>query len=130
MLSLTEARDEMLRLSRHIDEGVDALKRHSVGVAHAEAEYRKAKAEAWARCPIDDPGVKAGEREWTAARREAWVNAETADRRRTRDHAETMRDSAREALRSRRTQLSAWQTLMNAHQAEAQFARTGPEWTP
>lgn len=126
MLSLTEARDEMIRLSQLIDGGVATLRQQSIDVALAEANYRKAKAEAWARCPNDDAGVKAGEREWTAARREAWVNAETADLRLERDHAESMRDAARESLRSRRTQLSAWQTLVNAHQAEAEFARTGP----
>lgn len=123
---LSDARDEMLRLSKLIDGGVNEIRTQSAGVANAEYHYRLARAEAWARCPIDDPGVKAGEREWTAARREAWVAAESAELRRERDLAETMRDSAREALRSRRTQLSAWQTLVNAHEAEASFARTGP----
>lgn len=128
MLSLTEARDEMRRLSRLIDQGVDRLRKESSAVAETEMAYRRAKAEAWARCPNDDPSVKAGEREWTAARRESWVNADTAELRRDRDLAEALRDAAREALRSRRTQLSAWQTLVNAHEAEARFARTGPEW--
>lgn len=126
MLSLTEARDEMLRLCRLIDGGIKELRTQSVALAEAEAVYRKAKAEAWVRCPIDDPGIKAGEREWTAARREAWVNAETADLRKARDLAETGRDTARQALQSRRTQLSAWQTLVNAHEEEAGLARTGP----
>jgi hypothetical protein len=125
-MTLIEARGEMLRLSKLIDGGVHELRLRSVEVAVAEAAYRREKAEMWARCPVDDPGVKAGERLWTAARREAWVDAESATKRQTRDLAETMRDSAREALRSRRTQLSAWQTLINAHEAEANFARTGP----
>ena len=38
----------------------------------------------------------------------------------------TDRDAAREAVRARQAQLSAWQTLVRAHQAEAEFARTGP----
>jgi hypothetical protein len=125
-LSLAEARTEMLRLSKLLDGGVKELRTRSVDIADAEATYRRARAEAWARCPVDDPGVRAGEREWTAARREAWVDAECAELRRERDLAETMRDSAREALRSRRTQLSAWQSLLRAHEAEAQLARTGP----
>lgn len=128
VLSLTEARDEMRRLSRLIDRGIQELRGQSLALAEAECVYRKAKSEAWVRCPNDDSGVKAGEREWTAARREAWVNAETADLRRDRDRAESMRDVAREAVRARRQQLSSWQTLVNAHEEEAGLARTGPEF--
>ena len=127
VLSLTEARDEMRRLSRLIDRGIDEMRRQSLELAGAEAIYRRAKAEAWVRCPNDDPSVRAGEREWTAARREAWVNAETAELRRTRDTAEALRDAAREAVRARRQQLSAWQTLVNAHDEEVSLARVGPE---
>jgi hypothetical protein len=126
--TLAEAHTEMLRLSRLVDAGVEASKQHAVDLAAAEATYRKAKAEAWVRCPIDDPSVPRGEREWTAARREAWVNAETADLRQARDLQEAMKDAAREAVRARQTQLSAWQTLVRAHQAEAEFVRTTPTW--
>ena len=112
----------MLRLSRLIDAGIEMSRTQAVELADAENTYRKAKAYAWVQCPKDEPGG----REWTAARREAWVDAEVADRRRGRDLAEAMRDAAREAVRARQAQLSAWQTLVRAHQAEAEFARTGP----
>jgi hypothetical protein len=120
--TLTEATTEMLRLSRAIDDGVDYSKRAAVDLAGAENEYRKAKAQAWVTCPRDEPG----EREWTAARREAWVDGQVADERKARDLAEAMRDAAREAVRARQAQLSAWQTLVRAHQAEAELGRTGP----
>lgn len=127
MLILAEAQEEMKRLSRLIDAGIEMSRSQAVTIAEAENTYRKAKAQAWVRCPNDDSSVPRGERAWTAARREAWVNAETADLRQVRDLAEAMRDSAREAVRARQTQMSAWQTLVRAHQAEAEFARTGPQ---
>jgi hypothetical protein len=119
VFTLEEARTEMLRLSRLIDAGIEMSRTQAVELADAENEYRKAKAMAWLKCPTDE----AGERVWTAARREAWVDAEVADNRRTRDLAEAMRDAAREAVRARQAQLSAWQTLVRAHQAEAELAR-------
>lgn len=124
-MNTAEALREANRLSALIDAAIEALKNTSVEFAKAEAEYRKAKAERWVGCPMDDATVRAGEREWTAARREAWVNAETADLRYRRDVAEGMRQAALEAVRSRRAQLSALQTFLNAEKAEAEFARTG-----
>lgn len=126
--TLAEAQTEMLRLSRLIDAGIEASKEHAVKLAAAESTYRRAKAEAWVRCPNDDGSVPRGEREWTAARREAWVNAETAKLREARDLEDAMKDAAREAVRARQTQLSSWQTLVKAHQAEAEFARNAPAW--
>jgi hypothetical protein len=120
-MDLAEAKTEMLRLSRLIDAGIESSKQNAVRLAESENAYRKGKAEAWVRCPRDAEG----EREWTAKRREAWVDGECADLRKDRDLAEAMRDAAREAVRARQTQLSAWQTLVRAHQAEAEFARTG-----
>jgi hypothetical protein len=117
---------EVERLSALIDEGIGALRRQSAKLAEAEMEYRKGKALAWLSCPTDDAGTKGADREWTAARREAWVNAETSELRRTRDLAEGTRQAALEAVRSRRTQLSAMQSLLAAERAEAEFVRTGP----
>jgi|AntDeeMinimDraft_6_1070357.scaffolds.fasta_scaffold16471_3 hypothetical protein len=122
----TEAADELRRLSRLIDGGIEALRDQAHALAEAENSYRRSKAEAWLRCPTDEPGVKSGEREWTAARREAWVNAETGDLRMARDIAEGVRQAALEAVRARRTQMSALQSLLAADRAEAEFARTGP----
>jgi hypothetical protein len=125
-LSPHDAFAEAIRLSNLLDSGITALRTASKDVALAENAYRKARSEAWIRCPNDEAGVKAGEREWTAARREAWVDAETADLRYKRDVAADMRQSALEAVRSRRAQLSAIQTFANAEREEAAFARTGP----
>lgn len=121
-MNLHDAFTRANRLSEQIDLAIDGLKNTTVEYAKREAEYRKAKAEAWVRCPRDE----AGERDWTAARREAWVNAETSDLRYKRDLADGMRQAALEAVRSRRAQLSSIQTFVNAEKAEMDFARTGP----
>ena len=113
---------EAQRLSRLIDAGVEALREQSKALAEAERAYRKAKSEAWVRCPRDE----AGSRDWTAGRRESWVDAETADLRYHRDIADGMRSAALEAVRARRTQVSVLQSLLSAERAEAEFARTGP----
>lgn len=121
-MNLSDSFAEANRLSRLIDAAIDALKNTTVEYAKREAEYRKAKAECWVRCPRDEEG----QRDWTAARREAWVNAETSDLRYHRDIADGMRQAALEAVRSRRAQLSSVQTFVNAERAEMDFARTGP----
>ena len=106
---------EVHRLSQLIDEGIKALTAYAKEVAEAEHDYRKAKAIAWQTAP---PG--------TVPLREAWVEAETAGQRRRLDLAEGSRSAALEAVRSRRQQLSAVQSLLAAHKAEADFARTAP----
>jgi hypothetical protein len=117
---------EAFRLSGLIDQGVTALREQSKALATAERNYRRSKAEAWVRCPNDPHDRKGGDREWTAARREAWVDAECADLRYERDLAEGMRQAALEAVRARRAQLSALQSILAAERAEAEFARVGP----
>ena len=107
--------NEVHRLSTLIDEGIKALTGFAREVAEAEHDYRKAKAIAWQTAP---PG--------TVPMREAWVDAETAEQRRRLDLAEGSRSAALEAVRSRRQQLSAVQSLLAAHKAEADFARTAP----
>lgn len=107
--------DEMSRLSRLLDGGLAMLREQAVVLADAEANYRKAKAKAWLEAP-----------DGTAAAKAAHVDAVTADLRRERDIADGMRLAALEAVRSRRTQVSALQSLLAAHRAEAEFARTGP----
>ena len=122
MTDLAEFYAQAMHFSTLIDQGIAAMRELSESYAQAEHDYRKAKSEAWVRCPRDDAGGK----DWTAARREAWVNAQCADLRYKRDVAEAMRQSALEAVRSRRAQLSAIQTFVGANRAEAEFARTGP----
>jgi hypothetical protein len=110
--------DEFVRLSRLIDNGVDALRKAGEDVAQAEHDYRLARAIAWPKT------------DGTAKEREDQVNALTAPDRRARDLAESHRLAVLEALRSRRQQLSALQTLSNADREEAAFARTGPGMQP
>ena len=106
---------EVERFSLLLDNGLKALRDAAVEVAHAEFDYRKAKAIAWQTAPAG-----------TVPMREAWVDAETAEQRRRLDLAEGSRSASLEAVRSRRQQLSAVQSLLAAHKAEADFARTGP----
>lgn len=110
---------EMRRLCDLIDRGVAALREAASEYAHAENAYRHAKARAWTLAPTG-----------TVSERGAWVDGETADARLGRDLAEGQKVAAVEALRSRRAQLSAWQTAMTAERAEAEFARTTPRSTP
>lgn len=125
-MNLAEAQKEFDRLSRLLSAGLEAMREQAVALADAENAYRKAQAAAWLRCPNDPNTTRSGEREWTAARREDWVKAETADLRRTRDIADGMSRAAYAAVKSRQTQISALQTLLNAQQQEMKFAQTGP----
>jgi hypothetical protein len=111
-----EVMSEMRRLSGLLDSGLKALRTHGIELAENEAAYRRARALAFVEAP-----------EGTVPEREAWVDSHTADARNRRDMAEALRVSALEAVRSRRTQISALQTIANAHREEAAFARTGPE---
>lgn len=126
MQTSSEFAEEFERLGRLLDGALALVKDQVHALAHAEESYRKRKSDAWVECPTDDPGVKSGEREWTAARREAWVNAKTAELRRDRDIADGMVRAGLEAVKSRRTQISALQSLLGAHREELQYERTVP----
>lgn len=115
MADVGDLTQEMLRLSRLVDQGVTALIDQARELAEAEHDYRLLKAQAWLAAP-----------EGTVPEREAWVDGQCAQARRRRDLADGMRVAALEALRSRRTQLSALQSVLAAHRAEAEFARTDP----
>lgn len=116
---LSEMADEMRRLSRQLDNGLDVLRDQANELAEAEHDYRKAIGVAWVEAP-----------EGTVSATEAWVNDRTAGKRRRRDLAEHLSRAALESVRSRRTQISALQSLMNAHRAEAEMASFGPSETP
>ena len=106
---------EANRLSALIDKGIVALREASVAYAEAEHAYRERKSMAYLE-------TESG----TVAEREAHVYAIMGDFRRRRDLADGEKMAALEAVRSRRTQLSAVQSLLAAHKSEADFARTGP----
>lgn len=114
-MELNEAAREVQRLSRLLDAGLDVLRDTAAEVAEAERDYRKAKSLAWVN-----------RTEGTAREREALVDADTADLRFKRDLAEGMRRAALESVRARATQISAIQSLLNAHKSEADFVRSGP----
>ena len=106
---------EAMRLSSLLDKGIAALRKSAVAYAEAEHDYREKKAMAYLE-------TESG----TVAEREAHVYALVGELRRDRDLADGQRLAALEAIRSRRGQLSAVQTLISAYKSEADFARTGP----
>lgn len=103
---------EAWRLSQLLDKGLAALREAGVAYAEAEHQYRSAKAMAYLE-------TESG----TVAEREAHVYAIMGEHRRTRDLADGQKVAALEAVRSRRAQLSALQTLIAAHRAEVELAR-------
>lgn len=117
-MTLAELIAEANRLSSKIDAGVRALSEAAKKAATAEMDYRQAKAVAWVT-------AEAG----TVPERQAHVDAAVSDKRFVRDLAEGERVTALEALRSRRAQLSALQSIAAAYRAEAEHARYGPETT-
>jgi hypothetical protein len=114
-VDLGKSIEEVARFNTLLDNGLRSLRESAVEVAQAEFDYRKAKAIAWQTAPAG-----------TVPMREAFVDAETAEQRQRLDLAEGLRSASLEAVRSRRQQLSAVQSLLAAHKAEADFARTGP----
>lgn len=115
-MTLGELVAEANRLSRKIDAGVKALSQAARKAAEAEASYRQAKAVAWHHY-----------QDGTVPERQAHVDSAVSADRLARDMAEGERVTALEALRSRRAQLSALQSIAAAWRAEAEHAKYGPE---
>ena len=107
---------EAERLSKMLDAGIEALRKYSIEMAEAEHALRIAVSAAWIQAP-----------KGTVPQREAWVEAETADHKLALDLAESGRYTALEAVRSRRTQLSALQSILAAYRSEAELGRYGIE---
>ena len=103
---------EAWRLSQLLDKGIVALRDAAVAYAEAEHEYRERNAMAY----LD---TESG----TVAEREAHVYALVGDFRRRRDLADGQKLATLEAVRSRRAQISAIQSVLAAHRAEAELAR-------
>lgn len=110
---------EMFRLSRLLDDALAYSGRQVKAYAEAESDYRKATGQAWVTVKLELPNG-------TVAERGAWVDAFTSELRKARDIADGMRQVGIEAIRSRRQQLSALQSLLARDRAEAELARTGP----
>jgi leucyl aminopeptidase (aminopeptidase T) len=114
-VNLAEMTAEMIRLSRLLDDGIKAMTQYAREYADAEDAYRMARAREHAKT------------EGTVDERRAAVDLATSKERRSAHYAEAMKQAAVEAVRARRAQLSAWQTLASAHRAEAELAKYGPE---
>lgn len=106
--------DDMRRLSGLLDEALTGLIEWTHKEAEAERDYRKALAKAWVR--LEGPQKQ----------REVLAHAECADDKYAALLAAGMSRAALEAVRSKRSQISALQSLSNAYKSEADFARTGP----
>lgn len=111
---LADLTAEASRLSANLDKGLAALRQSAQDYAEAEQNYREVRARAYLRA--------AG----TVPEREAYADLHSLDERRLRDLADGMRSAALEAVRSRRQQLSALQSILAANRAEAEYVRTGP----
>jgi hypothetical protein len=111
-VNLVEATEEVKRLNRLIDSGVEAMRDQAREYSEAENEYRKNKAQAWLQAP-----------EGTVPERQAWVDGQCAKDRARRDLADGLRQAALEAVRSRRAQLDAIRSLLSAEKAEMELAR-------
>lgn len=118
-MTVDELIDQGMRLVRQLEESHDTLMSVVEDLAHAENEYRKARALEWA-----------GSRLSTAAAKAEFVNGATADLRDTRDLLEGRRKAGIEHGRNLRQQLSFVQTALNVKREEAAFARTGPDTGP
>lgn len=118
MVTLDELAEEMRRLSGLLDKAISVLRDASSEHAECEHSYRLARGSAWA--------ITAG-KGMVVPEREAEVDSMTADARRARDLAQALERSALEAIRARRQQLSALQSLMAASREEAALVRTGPQ---
>jgi hypothetical protein len=118
---LTDLAVEMRRLSLLGDRALQVLREASRDHSQHEHHYRKERGKAWA--------TTAGQG-MVVAEREALVDSLTADARLSRDLAAGLERAALEAVRARRQQLSALQSLLAGWREEAAFGRTGPELRP
>lgn len=112
-MTLDEAADEMRRLSVLLDDALAFLKRQTTEFAETEDAYRMARA----RALLTADG--------TVDEKKAQADLATSEQRRAAHLADGMRQAALEAVRSRRAQISALQSLLAGHRAEAEFVRTG-----
>jgi hypothetical protein len=105
--------------SARLDRGITELCENAVQLADAEHSYRLAVAKAWM---LNTQG--------TVNARKAQVDADTADLRRVRDIAEGMRVASLEAVRSRRAQLSALQSVAASMRADLEMHTYGQTGQP
>lgn len=112
---------ELVRLSRSLDDALNVADDTATAYAASDANYRATYAAMFLRAK--DDGVTDG----VAHER---AKTQTVDERRRFVYARQAAQVSLEAIRSRRTQISAWQTAGNAIKAELDMARTGPQHHP
>jgi hypothetical protein len=113
-----ELNDILLAAASELRTALEELERRSRDYADMESVYRKAKAVAYLH--------SAG----TVGEREAEVSLETADLRAAALMADVLKVSSLEAVRSKRSVLSAIQTVANLTREELNLVRTGPQEGP
>lgn len=106
---------KMIEVSQKGRDALNELAQQARAYAVAEQAYRKAKSQAILQAT------------GTAIEKQAVADQACADLRFQRDLADGLRQSALEAVRTLRAELSALQTLSNREAEEMKFARTGPE---
>lgn len=112
---------ELIRLSGLLDDALNYAKDTAHNHAASDDDYRVAHAKAFVTAKHD------GDTDGTAKKK---ADIATEGTRRAARYWEDMMRVAIEAVRSRRTQISALQTAGNALRAELEMARTGPQITP
>jgi hypothetical protein len=110
-----EIGEEMRRHSKQLDKGVAALREQAHEYAESENEYRLAHARAYLA------------HEGPAHERKAAADLATGEERYRAHLADGMKVAALEAVRSRRAQLSALQSMMNANREELGAMRYGQD---
>jgi len=110
---------ELIRLSTEIDKALDEVRARCVEAASLDVEHKQAAATAY--LSADGSTVREREAQATLAVGHLALRAKVAA---------ALEKSATEALRSRRQQISAIQSMLAAQRAEAEFSRTGPQFTP
>ena len=114
MSDLVHLHQEMMGLSASLNEALNELRTRAVDSARLDSELKRT----WSSAFLVAQG--------TVRERECHADQETADLYQRALIARALEKSATEAVRSRRQQISAMQTLAGAHKAEAEFTRTAP----
>jgi hypothetical protein len=115
-----EMRDVAARIRAYadlLDGALSYAKKAAAEYADSDDAYRVAHARAFVEAKDDGS---------TDALAKAKADLLTEGIRKRARLAEAMNKMAQEAIRSRRTQISAEQSLLNVHKSEADYGRTGP----
>ena len=114
-MNLAEIESEIMKFSHLLDESLAYARKKVHEHAKADVAYKGKYAEAFLR--VEGAGV---------LREQLALTPEVLQAREEAQLASDMVKVALSAIQARRTQISALMTLLSAHRAEAEFARTGP----